>query len=118
MGVFRYEKRYAAPTKEQRERYMKGETEEHHFGPEGQIVLILYPEAAYLKDDIDDVRILFTGYKDKEKVQDEVRRLVEYHSKKEDRTGSFTSGSTGLISSSLHCLSLANFPCEADQSAK
>ena len=71
---------------------MKGETEEIHFGPEGQIVLILYPEAAYLKDDIDDVRILFTGYKDKEKVQDEVRRLVEYHSKKDDRTGSFTSG--------------------------
>jgi hypothetical protein len=93
MGVFRYEKRYAAPTKEQRERYMKGEIEEHHFGPEGQIVLILYPEAAYLKDDIDDVRILFTGFKDKEKVQDEVRRLVEYHQQKDNRTGSFTSGS-------------------------
>ena len=28
MGVFRYEKRYAAPTKEQRERYMKGESED------------------------------------------------------------------------------------------
>ena len=48
MGVFRYEKRYAAPTKEQRERYMKGEYEELHFGPGGQIVLILYDEAAYL----------------------------------------------------------------------
>ena len=72
---------------------MKGESEELHFGPEGQIVLILYPEAAYLKDDIDDVRILFTGYKDKEKVQDEVRRLVEYHQQKDTRTGSFTSGS-------------------------
>jgi hypothetical protein len=71
---------------------MKGESEELHFGPEGQIVLILYPEAAYLKDDIDDVRILFTGYKDKEKVQDEVRRLVEYHQQKDTRTGSFTSG--------------------------
>jgi hypothetical protein len=82
MGVFRYEKRYAAPTKEQRERYMKGEIEEFHFGPEGQIVLILYPEAAYLKDDIDDVRI-----------QDEVRRLVEYHQQKDNRSGSFTSGS-------------------------
>jgi hypothetical protein len=93
MGVFRYEKRYAAPTKEQRERYMKGEIEEFHFGPEGQIVLILYPEAAYLKDDIDDVRILFTGFKDKEKVQDEVRRLVEYHQQKDNRTGSFTTGS-------------------------
>jgi hypothetical protein len=83
MGVFRYEKRYAAPTKEQRERYMKGESEELHFGPDGQIVLILYPEAAYLKDDIDD----------KEKVQDEVRRLVEYHQQKDNRTGSFTTGS-------------------------
>jgi hypothetical protein len=72
---------------------MKGDSEELHFGPEGQIVLILYPEAAYLKDDIDDVRILFTGYKDKEKVQDEVRRLVEYHQQKDTRTGSFTSGS-------------------------
>lgn len=92
MGIFRYEKRYAAPTKEQRERYMKGEFEELHFGPEGQIVLILYPEAAYLKDDIDDVRILFTGHLDKQKVQDEVRRLVEYHEQKDTRTGSFTNG--------------------------
>jgi hypothetical protein len=92
MGVFRYEKRYAAPTKEQRERYMKGECEELHFGPDGQIVLILYPEAAYLKDDIDDVRILFTGYNDMQKVQDEVRRLVEYHQQKDNRTGSFTTG--------------------------
>jgi hypothetical protein len=92
MGVFRYEKRYAAPTKEQRERYMKGESEELHFGPEGQIVLILYPEAAYLKDDIDDVRVLFTGNKDKQKVQDEVRRLVEYHQLKDNRTGSFKNG--------------------------
>jgi hypothetical protein len=92
MGVFRYEKRYAAPTKEQRERYMKGESEELHFGPDGQIVLILYPEAAYLKDDIDDVRVLFTGNKDKQKVQDEVRRLVEYHEQKDNRTGSFRHG--------------------------
>ena len=52
-------------------------------------MLILYPEAAYLKDDINDVRILFYGYKDKEKVQDEVRRLVEY---RHDHTGLFTSG--------------------------
>ena len=93
MGVFRFDNKYAAPTKEQRARYMKGETEELHFGPDGQIVLILYPEAAYLKDDIDGVRILFTGYKDKQKVQDEVRRLVEYHQQKDNRTGSFTSGS-------------------------
>jgi hypothetical protein len=93
MGVFRYENKYAAPTKEQRERYMKGESEELHFGPDGQIVLILYPEAAYLKDDIDDVRILFTGFKDKQKVQEEVRWLVEYHQQKDNRTGSFTTGS-------------------------
>ena len=93
MGVFRFDNRYAAPTKEQRERYMKGDTEELHFGPDGQIVLILYSEAAYLKDDIDDVRILFTGHLDKQKVQDEVRRLVEYHQQKDNRKGSFTTGS-------------------------
>ena len=93
MGVFRYENKYAAPTKEQRERYMKGESEELHFGPDGQIVLILYPEAAYLKDDIDDVRILFTGFKDKQMVQEEVRRLVEYHQQKDNRTGSCTTES-------------------------
>jgi hypothetical protein len=93
MGVFRFENKYAAPTKEQRERYMKGEKEEHHFGPDGQIVLILYDEAAYVKDDIDNVRILFTGFQDKQKVQDEVRRLVEYHQQKDDRTDSFSPGS-------------------------
>jgi hypothetical protein len=93
MGVFRFDNKYAAPSKEQRERYMKGETEELHFGPDGQIVLILYSEAAYLKDDIDGVRMLFTGFKDKQKVQDEVRQLVEYHQQKDNRTGSFTSGS-------------------------
>jgi hypothetical protein len=92
MGVFRYDNKYAAPTKEQRERYMKGESEELHFGPDGQIVLILWSEAAYIKDDIDGVRILFTGFKDKQKVQDEVRRLVEYHQLKDNRTGSFSNG--------------------------
>jgi len=93
MGVFWYKNKFAAPTKEQRERYMKGESEEIHFGPDGQIVLILYPEAAYIKDDIDGVRLLFTGYKDKQKVPEEVRRLVEYHLQKDNRTGSFTTGS-------------------------
>ena len=39
MGIFRYENKYSAPTREQRERYMKGEVEEHHFGPDGQITL-------------------------------------------------------------------------------
>jgi hypothetical protein len=71
---------------------MKGEKEEHHFGPDGQIVLILYDEAAYVKDDIDNVRILFTGFQDKQKVQDEVRRLVEYHQQKDDRPDSFSPG--------------------------
>jgi hypothetical protein len=79
MGVFRFENKYAAPSREQRERYMKGETEEHLFGPDDRIMLIVYDEAAYLKDDIDGVRILFTGARDKQKVYDEVRRLLEYH---------------------------------------
>ena len=64
MGVFRYETKYVAPTKEQRERYMTGKSEEVHFGPDGQILLIEYREAAYLKDDIDGTRILFTGFRD------------------------------------------------------
>ncbi|MFY9799917.1 MAG: hypothetical protein WAK10_01575 [Methanoregula sp.] len=95
MGVIRYEKGSAAPTKEQRERSMKGERKELHFGPEGQTVLILYPEAAYLNNDIGDVRILFSGHNDKQKVQDEVRRLEEYHRQIDSRTGSFTSGREG-----------------------
>ena len=92
MGVFRYDNRYAAPTKEQRERYMKGESEEHLFGPGNQIMLILYDEAAYLKDDIDGVRILFTGARDKGKVYDEMKRLVDYHEQKDENRKSFTTG--------------------------
>jgi len=92
MGVFRYENKYAAPTKVQRERYMKGESEEHLFGPDNQIMLILYNEAAYLKDDIDNVRILFTGIRDKQKAVDEVRRLLEYHVAKEKRGSGFSTG--------------------------
>ena len=92
MGVFRYDNKYAAPTKEQRERYMKGESEEHLFGPDNQIMLILYDEAAYLKDDIDGVRILFTGIRDKGKVYDEVKRLVEYHEQKDENRKSFSTG--------------------------
>ncbi|MGP8254766.1 MAG: hypothetical protein ACLQMU_03655 [Methanoregula sp.] len=84
MGVFRYDNKYAAPTKEQRERYMKGDSEEHLFGPDGQIMLIVYDEAAYLKDDIDGTRILFTGAKDKEKVYDEIKRLLDFHAHRED----------------------------------
>ena len=92
MGVFRYDNKYAAPTKEQRERYMKGESEEHLFGPDNQIMLILYDDAAYLKDDIDGVRILLTGMRDKGKVYDEVKRLIDYHEQKNENRKSFSTG--------------------------
>lgn len=92
MGVFRFESKYAAPTKEQRERYMRGESEERTFGNDGEIVLILYDEAAYLKDDREGVRILFTGVSDKQKVNDEVRRLLEEHGQKEQRPDEFENG--------------------------
>ncbi len=90
MGVFRYENMYAAPTKEQRERYMTGEREERSFGPEGKILLVVYDEAVYIKDDIDEVRILFTGIKDKQKAYDEVRRLLEHHQQKDEEESPFT----------------------------
>ena len=77
MGIFRYDSTYSAPTGEQRDRYMRGECEEHTFGKNGEILLVIYDEAAYLKDDTDGVRILFTGEQDKQKVHDEVRRLLE-----------------------------------------
>ncbi len=82
MGVFRYTDKYTAPTREQRERYLTGKSEEHHFGPDGQIVLIEYHEAAYLKDDIDDIRILFTGFRDKQKAREEVKQLLYRHEHK------------------------------------
>lgn len=89
LGVFRFESKYAAPTKEQRERYMRGEFEEHTFGTDAGIVLVLYDEAAYLKDDREGVRILFTGVSDKQKVNDEVRRLLEEHAQKDQRPDEF-----------------------------
>lgn len=92
MAIFRFENIYAAPTRQQRERYMRGEVEEHHFGPEGEITLLLYPDAAYLKDDIDGVRILFTGIREKPHAVEEVRRIVEYHHLTEERLKSFTTG--------------------------
>lgn len=91
-GVFRYDNKYVAPTKEQRERYMKGESEEHLFGPDDQIMLVVYDEAAYLKDDIDGTRILFTGAKDKGKVYDEIKRLLDEHENKVDGSRSFVTG--------------------------
>jgi hypothetical protein len=92
MGVFRYDSKYAAPTKEQRERYMRGEPEEHVFGEEGEILLVVYDEAAYLKDDQDGVRILFTGVQDKQKVHDEIRRMLEEHEQKKLNPREFSSG--------------------------
>ena len=68
MGIFRYDSKYSAPAREQRDRYMRGEHEEHVFGKDGEILLVIYDEAAYLKDDSDGVRILFTGVVDKGKV--------------------------------------------------
>jgi hypothetical protein len=92
MGVFRYADKYAAPTKEQRERYMTGKSEEHHSGPEGQVVLIEYHEAAYLKDEIDNIRILFTGFKDKQKAGEEAKRLADHHEHKMPHKNLFTKG--------------------------
>lgn len=94
MGIFRFENKYAAPSREQRERYMKGEVDEHHFGPEGSVTLILYEHAAYLKDDIEGVRILFTGDDDKRRAVDEAAGMVEYHRNKADSRDSFHHGDT------------------------
>ena len=78
MSVFRFE-RDAGPTEDQRERYMIGEIDEKHFGPGGQIVLVEYPDAIYLRDDAEQVRILYTGSKDREKAYAEVTRLLGRH---------------------------------------
>ncbi|MGB7788237.1 MAG: hypothetical protein WBL42_05700 [Methanoregula sp.] len=99
MGVFRFDNKYLAPTTDQRERYMMGESEEKHFGPEGQIVLIEYPDAVYLKDDIDNIRILYTGFKDKHKAKKEAMRLADLHEHKAPHKNLFTTaqeiGDTG-----------------------
>jgi hypothetical protein len=92
MGIFRYDSKYSAPAREQRDRYMKGEREERTFGNEDEILLVLYDEAAYLKDDTDGVRILFTGVQDKQKVHDEIRRLLEEHAQKKQRPDEFRTG--------------------------
>jgi hypothetical protein len=92
MGIFRYDSKYSAPTKDQRNRYMRGESEEHTFGKDGEILLVIYDEAAYLKDDTDGVRILFTGVQDKQKVHDEIRRLLEEHEQKSERPDEFRKG--------------------------
>jgi hypothetical protein len=92
MGVYQFENRYSAPSREQRDRYMRGDYEEHTFGPDRQILLVVYDEAVYIKDDIEDVRILFTGEKDKEKAYQEVQRLVEYYRQKEEQENPFRPG--------------------------
>jgi hypothetical protein len=92
MGVFRFANKYAAPTREQRERYMTGETGEHLVGPDNMLMRIVCDEAAYLKDDIDGVRILFTGAQDKQKVYDEVRRLLDYHQQPDVNKDAFKTG--------------------------
>jgi hypothetical protein len=72
---------------------MRGEREEHVFGDNGEILLILYDEAAYLKDDLQGVRILFTGVQDKQKVHDELRRILEEHEQKKQRPDEFSPAS-------------------------
>lgn len=89
MGVFRYDSKYSAPTKEQRERYMRGEREEKTFGNDNEILLVLYDEAAYLKDDRDGTRVLFTGIQDKQKVHDELRRMLEEHEHERNHKNEF-----------------------------
>ena len=92
MGIFRFENKYAAPSRDQRERYMRGEAEEHHFGPEGEITLILYSNAAYLKDDTDGIRILYTGSHDKIRAVEDAAAMVEYHRTRSESRDSFHHG--------------------------
>lgn len=91
MGIFRFDTKYAAPTKEQRERYMKGDYEEHLFGEDNGIMVIVYDDAAYLKDETDGSRVLFTGPKDKGKVYDEIQHRLEEHAHKGEGSRSFVS---------------------------
>ena len=84
MGIFRFENRYAAPSREQRERYMKGEAEEHRFDPDESITLILYEHAAYLKDDIEGIRILYTGDADKGRAVEDAAAMVAYYRNRGD----------------------------------
>ncbi len=95
MGVFRYDNKYAAPTKNQRERYMTGKYEENYFCPDGQNMLVEYHEAAYIKDDIDNVRILFTGFKDKLKASEEATRLANQHEYRALHKNLFMTGHEG-----------------------
>ena len=48
--------------------------------------------AAYLKDDIDGVRILFTGVGERSHAVEEARRMLEYHQLTEESMKSYTTG--------------------------
>lgn len=72
---------------------MFGRSEEQHFGEKEEITLITYLDAAYLKDDIDNIRILFTGFQDKQKAYGEALKLLEYHRQKEASKKTFIRGS-------------------------
>jgi hypothetical protein len=39
-------------------------------------------EAAYLKNDMTDTRILFTGFRDKQKAREEAKQMADYHEHK------------------------------------
>ncbi|MCX6697884.1 MAG: hypothetical protein NTV84_10130 [Methanoregula sp.] len=55
-------------------------------------MLIEYHEAAYLKDDIDNIRILFTGFKDKQKAREEAKRLADHHERNAPHKNLFMTG--------------------------
>lgn len=78
MSVFRFDKN-SAPTTDQYERYMIGEIDRKYFGPGGQIVLIEYPEATYLRNEREHTGILYTGSRDRQKARKEVIRLMGRH---------------------------------------
>lgn len=101
MGIFRYDCNYSAPIKGQRERDMRGDYQEHTFGNDGEILLVLYNEAAYLKDKTDGVRILFTGMEDKQKVQDQLRRLLHEQRQKVQHPDQFRTRGIGNNRGSL-----------------
>jgi hypothetical protein len=75
MSVFRFDNN-SVPTTDQYERYMIGEIDRKYFGPGGQIVLIEYPEATYVRDDREHTGILYTGSRDMHKASQEVTRLL------------------------------------------
>ncbi len=78
MSVFRFDKN-SAPSSDQSERYMIGQIDEERFGPRGEIVLVEYPEAYYLQDNRENIRILYTGSKDKRKAFKEAMRRVHLY---------------------------------------